>query len=260
MTLRALVADDEPLARETISLLLKDVPDVSVAWEARDGQEAVEAIQTHQPDLVFLDIQMPHVDGFGVVEAIGPEAMPATVFVTAYDQHALRAFDVAAVDYLVKPYDDARFHRALDRVRSLWASRQPVGQRRQPDDELATRLRDLLTATAEPPAPDRLLVREGTKLSVVRTDAVDWAEAAGDYVALHVGPRTHLLRETLAGLAERLDRRFVRVHRSAMVNVERVRDVRLTASGDARVFLRDGTEIRASRRYWKDLEARLGGG
>lgn len=253
MTLRALVADDEPLARETVSLLLETVDDISVGWEARDGKEAVDAIRQHQPDLVFLDIQMPHLDGFGVVETIGPEAMPATVFVTAYDQHALRAFDVAAVDYLVKPYDDARFHRALDRVRTLCAPRQP-------DDKLATRLQDLLSATAAPPAsPDRLLVRDGNKLSVVLTESVDWAEAAGDYVALHVGPRTHLLRETMSGLEERLDHRFVRVHRSAMVNVERVRDVRLTSSGDARVFLRDGTEIRASRRYWKDLEARLGG-
>ncbi|GAB5534525.1 MAG: LytTR family DNA-binding domain-containing protein [Rubricoccaceae bacterium] len=260
MTLRALVADDEPLARETVSLLLEDVPDITVGWEAHDGREAVAAIRDHQPDLVFLDIQMPHLDGFGVVETIGPEAMPPTVFATAYDQHALKAFDVAAVDYLVKPYDDARFHQALDRVRTLCAPRQPSGQRRSSDDELANRLRDLMTATATPSSQDRLLVRDGNKLSVVRTDAVDWAEAAGDYVELHVGPRSHLLRETLSGLADRLDSRFVRVHRSALVNVERVRDVRLTASGDARVFLRDGTEVRASRRYWKDLEIRLRGG
>ena len=252
--LRALVADDEPLARETVGLLLADVADVDVRWEARDGREAVDAIRTHRPDLVFLDIQMPHLDGFGVVEAVGPEAMPATVFVTAYDQHALRAFDAAAVDYLVKPYADDRFHRALARARAA-CPRPPDAS---PTDALAARLRDLLVATAPAPA-DRLLVRDGTKLSVVPTDALDWAEAAGDYVALHVGARTHLLRETLSGLAERLDDRFVRVHRSALLNAERVRDVRLTASGDARVFLRDGTEIRASRRYWKDLEARLGG-
>ena len=250
--LRALVADDEPLARETVGLLLADVADVDVRWEARDGREAVDAIRTHRPDLVFLDVQMPHLDGFGVVDAVGPGAMPATVFVTAYDQHALQAFDAAAVDYLVKPYADDRFHRALDRARAA-CTRQPDGA-----DELAARLRDLLVATAPAPA-DRILVRDGTKLSVVPTDALDWAEAAGDYVALHVGTRTHLLRGTLSGLAERLDERFVRVHRSALLNAERVRDVRLTASGDARVFLRDGTEIRASRRYWKDLEARLGG-
>ncbi|MEM1116096.1 MAG: response regulator [Bacteroidota bacterium] len=255
--LRALIADDEPLARDVLRLLLDDVPDVDLRWEAADGRAAVEAIREHRPDVVFLDVQMPHLDGFGVVETVGPEAMPATVFVTAYDQHALRAFEASAVDYLVKPYDDDRFARALDRARALAAATRSAEA-----DALTDRLRHLLDAASgpAPEAADRLLVREGTKLSVVRTEAVDWAEAAGDYVALHVGPRTHLMRETLAGLAERLDaRRFVRIHRSTVVHVDRVRDVRLTAAGDARVFLRDGTELRASRRYWKDLEARLGG-
>ena len=247
--LRALVADDEPLARETIGLLLADVPDVDVRWEACDGAEAVEAIRSHRPDLVFLDVQMPHLDGFGVVETVGPEAMPPTVFVTAFDQHALRAFDAAAVDYLVKPYADARFRRALGRARALC-------RRDAPEADVGDRLRHLLAASA--PA-SRLLVRDGPRLTVVRAEAVDWIEAAGDYAALHVGPRTHLLREPLSDLADRLGAEFVRVHRSAIVNVDRVRDVRLTAAGDARVFLRDGTEVRASRRYWKALEARLGG-
>ena len=254
-TLRALVADDEPLARETVRLLLNAAPDVDLHWEAADGRAAAEAIRTHRPDIVFLDVQMPHLDGFGVVEAVGPEAMPATVFVTAYDEHALRAFEASAIDYLVKPYDDERFARALNRARALAGA-----QRHTEAADLAQRLRTLLGVAAEAGTAERLLVREGNKLSVVRAEAVDWAEAAGDYVALHVGPRTHLLRETLSGLAGRLDgRRFVRIHRSALVQVDRVRDVRLTAAGDARVFLRDGTELRASRRYWKDLEARLGG-
>lgn len=249
--LRALVADDEPLARDVVRLLLDPVPDIDLVWEAADGRAAVDAIREFQPDLVFLDVQMPHLDGFGVVEAVGPEAMPATVFVTAFDHHALRAFEVSAVDYLVKPYDDDRFARALARARSL--------ARPDAEADLPARLRQLLEATA-PAHADRLLVREGTKLAVVPTDALDWAEAAGDYVALHVGTRTHLLRETLSGLADRLDpRRFVRIHRSTLVCVDRVRDVRLTAGGDARLFLRDGTELRASRRYWKTLEARLDG-
>ena len=249
--LRALVVDDEPLARQTVRLLLDRTDDVTCAWEAADGRSAVDAIRAHRPDVVFLDVQMPHLDGFGVVDAIGPEAMPATVFVTAFDQHALRAFDAAAVDYLVKPYDDARFARALDRARALAAPGA---------DGLADRLRALLADAAPEPTPcERLLVREGTRLTVVRTEAVDWAEAAGDYVALHVGPRTHLVRETLSALAERLEPAFARVHRSAIVRVDRIRDVRLTPAGDARVFLRDGTEIRASRRYWKGLEARLSG-
>ena len=246
--LRALVADDEPLARETVRLLLDGVADVELAWEAADGRQAVDAIRGFRPDLVFLDVQMPHLDGFGVVEAVGPEAMPATVFTTAFDDHALRAFDAAAVDYLVKPYDDARFARALDRARTLCGR------------DHAVPLRALLDERQRPEPADRLLVRSGTRLVVVQTAAVDWAEAAGDYVALHVGPQTHLLRETLTGLEDRLDgRQFVRVHRSAIVQVDRVRDVTLTAAGDARVRLRDGTEVRASRRYWKDLEARLGG-
>ncbi|MAQ92300.1 MAG: DNA-binding response regulator [Rhodothermaceae bacterium] len=247
--LRALVADDEPLARETVRMLLDGVADVDLLWEAVDGRAAVDAIHRLSPDLVFLDVQMPHLDGFGVVEAVGPDKMPATVFVTAFDDHALRAFDAAAIDYLVKPYDDARFFQALDKARAHCGSREPLPER----------LRQLLDEHASP-GIDRLLVRTGDKLVVVPTEALDWAEAAGDYVALHVGPREHLLRDTLSGLEARLDGlRFVRIHRSTLVQVDRVRDVRLTAAGDARVRLRDGKELRASRRYWKDLEKRLGG-
>ena len=259
--LRALIADDEPLARETLRSLLAAAPDVDVAWEAADGDQALDAVRAHRPDLVFLDVQMPGRDGFGVVEAVGPAAMPTTVFVTAFDQHALRAFEVAAVDYLLKPYDDARFHQALDRAR------RDARARREAPGELAERLRALLDAQAapepaapEPAAPlDRVLVRAGGRLSVVRTEAIDWAEAEGDYVALHVGPHRHLLRETLTQLAAQLGDRFVRVHRSAVVNLDRVRDLRPTASGDCWVRMLDGTEVRASRRYWKALADRFGG-
>ncbi|MGB3542690.1 LytR/AlgR family response regulator transcription factor [Rubrivirga sp.] len=255
MTLRALVADDEPLARDTVRLLLDPVEGVDLEWEAADGQQAVDTIREHQPDLVFLDVQMPHLDGFGVIEAVGPDAMPTTVFVTAFDHHALQAFDAAAVDYLVKPYDDARFHRALDRARTFCS---PALEADAASD-VALRLRALLDGRDLETA-DRLLVREGTKLVVVEAESIDWIEASGDYVALHVGPRTHLLRETLSGVVARLDgRRFARVHRSTAIQVDRVRDVRPLASGDARLRLRDGTELRVSRRYWKELEARLGG-
>ena len=265
--LRVLVADDEPLARGTLRQLLATQPDVDVRWEATDGQEAVDAVRRFQPDLVFLDVQMPALDGFEVVEAVGPEAMPTTVFVTAYDQYAVRAFDMAAVDYLLKPYDDARFYRALDRARE--AARRHA----QSPADLAAQLRDLLTAQAPeasggdasapeahgPPVLDRLLVREGKRLAVLRTEAIDWAEAEGDYVALHVGPRTHLVRETLTRLGEQLGPRFVRVHRSRVVNLDRVRDLRPTASGDCTVRMMDGSEVRASRRYWRDLADRFGG-
>lgn len=262
--LRVLVADDEPLARGTIRQLLATQADVDVRWEASDGQEAVDAVRQHRPDLVFLDVQMPALDGFEVVQTVGPEAMPTTVFVTAYDQYAVRAFDMAAVDYLLKPYDDARFFRALDRARD--AARRHT---HNPTD-LAAQLRDLLTAQMPQPLPeasgvngeaplDRLLVREGKRLAVLRTEAIDWAEAEGDYVALHVGPRTHLVRETLTRLSEQLGPRFVRVHRSRLVNLDRVRDLRPTASGDCTVRMMDGSEVRASRRYWRDLADRFGG-
>ena len=263
--LRVLVADDEPLARGTIRHLLASRGDAEVRWEARDGQEAVDAVRRHRPDLVFLDVQMPALDGFGVVEAVGPEAMPATVFVTAYDQYAVRAFDASAVDYLLKPYDDARFYRALDRAADACRRAAPA--------DLAAQLRALLAAQAPPhaasgasgpapeasPALDRILVREGKRMAVLRTEAIDWAEAEGDYVALHVGPRTHLIRETLTRLAAQLGPRFVRVHRSRLVNLDRVRDLRPTASGDCTVRMTDGTAVRASRRYWRDLADRFGG-
>jgi two-component system LytT family response regulator len=255
-SLRVLVADDEPLARETLRGLLAAEPDVALAGDAADGLRAVEAIRQHRPDIVFLDVEMPGLDGFGVVRAVGPEAMPTTVFVTAYDQYAVRAFDVAAVDYLLKPFDDARFRQALGRARADAARRAAA-----PDDALADRLRALLSARDAPTEGtlDRLLVRDGARLTVLRTDAVDWAEADGDYVALHVGPRTHLIRETLTVLSAQLGSRFVRVHRSAVVNVERVRELRPTASGDCLVRMLDGTEVRASRRYWKALAERFGG-
>ncbi|MEM1057353.1 MAG: response regulator [Bacteroidota bacterium] len=253
--LRTLIADDEPLARGTLRQLLADPADVDVRWEASDGQQAVDAIREHRPDLVFLDVQMPAMNGFEVVDAIGPEAMPTTVFVTAYDQYAVRAFDVAAVDYLLKPYDDARFFQALDRARS--AARRNT----EAPTDLAHSLRQLLEAQKEPEVEtlDRVLVREGKTLSVLRTEAIDWVEADGDYAALHVGPRTHLLRETLTTLERQLGEEFVRVHRSALVNLRRVRDLRPTSSGDCTIRLMDGTEVRASRRYWPALAERFGG-
>ncbi len=285
--LRALVADDEPLARETVRLLLAPSGDVDLVWEAADGHAAVDAIRAHRPDIVFLDVQMPGLDGFAVIEAVGAEAMPVTVFATAYDRFALRAFEVAAVDYLVKPYDDARFALSLARAAALARGRQ--------SDVLSAgfrRLLDVLTGradadppgrgaheprgadgggaasvpsapapgTARAPAPvDRFLVREGTRRVVVAAAEVDFVEAAGDYAVLHVGVRRHTVRATLSDLERDLGPAFVRVHRSALVHVVRVRDLRATPSGDAIVRLAGGGEVRASRRYVPDLEARLGG-
>lgn len=256
--LRVLVADDEPLARETLRGLLALEDDVELGWEVADGLAAVQVIRSDAPDIAFLDVEMPGLDGFGVVREVGPEAMPTTVFVTAYDQYAVKAFDVSAVDYLLKPFDDDRFRMALERAR--------VDARRRaetPDVALADRLHVLLAARAasEPKEAvlDRILVRDGSRLSVVRAEAIDWVESQGDYMALHVGPRTHLVRETLTVLSRQLGDRFIRVHRSALVNVDRVRELRPTASGDCLVRMLDGTDVRASRRYWKELAERFGG-
>lgn len=253
--LRTLIADDEPLARGTLRQLLADAPGVEVLWEASDGQQAADIIRANRPDLVFLDVQMPALDGFEVVDAVGPEAMPTTVFVTAYDQYAVRAFEVAAVDYLLKPFDDDRFFQALARARDA-AQRHTA----TPTD-LAHSLRQLVEAQREAATEvlDRILVREGKTLSVLRTEAIDWVEADGDYAALHVGTRRHLLRETLTALERQLGPEFVRVHRSALVNLRRIRDLRPTSSGDCTVHLLDGTPVRASRRYWPALADRLGG-
>ncbi len=256
--LRVLVADDEPLARETLRGLLVLEDDVDLGWEVADGDSAVNVIRSEAPDIAFLDVEMPGLDGFGVVREVGPEAMPTTVFVTAYDQYAVKAFDVSAVDYLLKPFDDDRFRKALDRARSD-ARRRAAS----PDLALAERLHALLAARVEvepeEPVLDRILVRDGARLSVVRAEAVDWVESQGDYMALHVGPRTHLVRETMKVLSNQLGDRFVRVHRSALVNIDRVRELRPTSSGDCLVRMLDGTDVRASRRYWKVLADRFGG-
>lgn len=260
--LRALIADDEPLARETLRLLLDAAPDVEPSWEAANGVEAVECIREHTPDVVFLDVQMPALDGFGVIESIGAASMPVTVFVTAYDQYALRAFEAHALDYLLKPYDDARFHQALDRARARARERQQ-GQGTDLIDRLQTFLDGHAApdGAAEESAPlDRILLRDGNRLSVLQTEAIDWIEASGDYMVLHVGTRTHLLRETMGALERQLDpSRFVRIHRSTMVNLDRVRDLKPYDHGDYLLRLRDGTELRLSRRYWKAVEDRLGG-
>lgn len=248
--LRVLVADDERLARETVGLLLRDRPDAAVRWEAASGAEAIQAIRTHRPDLVFLDVQMPEGDGFAVVDAIGPERMPVTVFTTAYDQYALRAFEARALDYLLKPYDDARFYasfeRACARVRERQAAASPAASAPAPSVPASS-------------VPDRIMVRSGGQIVFVEITAIDWVEAAGDYMVLHAGERRHLIRETMAALERQLDPHgFVRIHRSTLVNLARVAALRPSDHGDYRVRLHDDTTLRLSRRYWDRLEARLG--
>jgi two-component system LytT family response regulator len=235
--LRALIVDDEPLARTSIRLLLEEDGEVTVAGECSGGDAAALIART-RPDILFLDVQMPDVDGFTLLEQIGTEAVPAVVFVTAYDRYALRAFDVHAVDYLLKPFDDERFARALARAKALARDHR----RGEANEQLAALLRDRAAAA------QRFLVRVRDRSVVVRAEEIDWIEAADYYVTLHASGKAYLLREPIAELARTLDpNRFVRVHRSAIVNIDRVCEVHPLFRGDRTLVLTDGTRVRLSR-------------
>ena len=242
MNLRALVVDDEPLARQRIRHLLRRATDIDVAGECANGLEAVKAIEDQKPDLVFLDIQMPELDGFGVVEAVGAEAMPPTLFITAYDQHALRAFEVHALDYLLKPFSVERFHQALERARR-WCIHQKDGT--GPNLEaLIDGLRQ------ERPCVDRLLVKQGDRHVLVRTATIQWIEAEDNYVRLHVEGTSHLLRQTMTGVLGRLNpAQFRRIHRSAIVNLDCIKEFQPWSGGDHLVIMRDGTKLTLSRTF-----------
>src|SRR5512134_2376593 len=217
--IRTLVVDDEPLARERLASLLQPLEDVELVGECRDGEEAVIAIHDLTPDLVFLDVQMPGMSGFDVIEAVGTDRMPLVVFVTAYDQHALRAFQVRALDYLLKPFDRERFTDALQRARKQLehAETGDLGRR------LLALVKDL---RRDQPRSDRLVVKSGGRLFFLRTDEIDWVEAAGNYVRLHVGGASHLLRETMTAMEARLDpEKFFRIHRCRIVNMDRIQEL-----------------------------------
>jgi two-component system LytT family response regulator len=241
VTIRAVVVDDEALARDRLRRLLAAHADVAIVAECGDGRAAIAAVRDHRPDLLLLDVQMPEVDGFAVLAAIGADAVPALVFVTAYDRHAVRAFEAEAIDYLVKPFDAARLARALDRVRRR-------------DGELRARLDALL---ARPPA--RLPVRVGERIELLDVDEVDYVVAEGNYVAVHARGRAHLVRDTLSAMARRLDpRRFVRIHRSRIVRVDRVRAIEPLFHGEYCLTLADGTRLTSARSYREPLRAALG--
>jgi two-component system LytT family response regulator len=250
--IRVLVADDEPLARERLSSLLSTEPDVELVGQARDGEEAVTAIHDRSPDLVFLDVQMPQMSGFDVIDAVGGERMPLVIFVTAYDQHALRAFQVRALDYLLKPFDRERFTDALQRARKQLEHEETgdLGRR------LLALVKDL---RRDQPRSDRLVVKSGGRLFFLRTDEIDWVEAAGNYVRLHVGPTSHLLRETMNAIEGRLDpEKFFRIHRCRIVNMERIQELQPWLNGEYAVLLRTGTRLTLSRGYREKLQDRLG--
>jgi two-component system, LytTR family, response regulator len=249
--IRTLIVDDEPLARDCVRLALGNQPGIELVGECGDGPSAVAAIRRSVPDLIFLDVQMPGLDGFGVVEQVGPHQMPPVVFVTAYDTHALRAFSLHAVDYLLKPFDDRRFAETLAHVRrQLRQARESELGRRLV--ALLGELRPVGESAASPSRghASRILVRQEERLEFLPVDAVDWLEAAGNYVRVHVGDRSELVRTTLSGLLEQLDPAvFLRIHRSVIVNVTRVRAIHPWFGGDYVATLADGQELRVSRSY-----------
>src|SRR5271165_4001093 len=251
--MRVLVVDDEAPARQRVIDLLRNDEQVGTIVEAADGQAAVESILDFRPDLVLLDVQMPELDGLAVVEAIGPAEMPLTVFITAYDQHALRAFEANALDYLLKPFSDERFEGTMARVKTRLDERslREFGQRVMK-----------MVSTAPSAADrrwDRLVVKAGGTTRFVRVVDIDWIEAAGVYVNLHVSGKELLYRAALNELAERLDpRRFVRVHRSAIVNIESILQLEPISHGEFDAVLRNGARTRVSRTYRAQLEKRLG--
>jgi two-component system LytT family response regulator len=251
--IRVLVVDDEAPARQRVIDLLRRDPQVGAIFEAADGQAAVESILDYRPELVLLDVQMPELDGLAVVEAVGPAEMPLTVFITAYDQHALRAFEANALDYLLKPFSDERFEGMLARVKTRLDERslREFGQRVMK-----------MVSTAPSSADrrwDRLVVKAGGTTRFVRVADIDWIEAAGVYVNLHVGGKELLYRAALNELADRLDpRRFVRVHRSAIVNIESILQLEPISHGEFDAVLRNGARTRVSRTYRAQLEKRLG--
>ncbi len=249
--IRTLIVDDEPIARARVLALLGDEADVEVVGECSNGAEAVAAIEHMAPDLVFLDIQMAEMDGFELARALGPARMPAVVFVTAYDEYALRAFEIHALDYLLKPFSVERFKSALTHAREHLARRQATALGRQ--------VMAMLPEMGRPPGRDRLVIKSSGRIYFVPTADIDWCEAEGNYVRLHVGPQAHLVRDTMGHLEAQLDtRQFARIHRSTIVNVDRIMELQPSFNGECVVLLKGGPRVSMSRGYRDALQSRLG--
>ncbi|MGH7470015.1 MAG: LytR/AlgR family response regulator transcription factor [Longimicrobiales bacterium] len=250
--IRALIADDEPLARERIRDLLDAEHDIEVIAECADGRSAAQALRQHAPDLLFLDVQMPELDGFSVLEQADMPARLCVIFVTAFDEYALRAFNVHAVDYLLKPYDRDRFQVALRRARTLLAGQEQVDARNQ----LLTLLHEL---RAHAPTGTRIPIKTNGRVIFLRPEQIDWLEAADNYVRVHAAADSYLVRDTLNEFEARLDPvRFARIHRSTIVNLDRVKELRPLFHGEYSVLLETGTRLTLSRRYRDRLQHRFG--
>ncbi|HWY74892.1 MAG TPA: LytTR family DNA-binding domain-containing protein [Verrucomicrobiae bacterium] len=251
MKIRVLIVDDESLARDRLRQLLEQEPEIEVVGECSDGRAAVEEIRKRMPDLIFLDVQMPELDGFGVLQKIGPQAAPVIVFVTAFDQFALRAFDVHAIDYLLKPFDRDRFRQALGRA---------IEQVKNREAHLLVQRQQALIDELKPPVKsnERIAVKSGGHAVWVNLEEIDWIGSADNYAELHVGAKSHLLRETLGALEARLPpEKFVRVSRSVIINISRVQKLDRKFYGGYELTLQDGTTLTMSRRY-RDKLRQLG--
>lgn len=259
--IRTLIVDDEPLARRNLRLLLEKDPQIEIVEECGNGREAVKAVRTLSPHLMFLDIQMPEMDGFDVLERVGVDKVQAIIFVTAFDQYALKAFEVHALDYLLKPFDDARFQKALEQAKTRI-------ERREINDltnKLLTLLEDRGIHRESRPLKKsyltRLMVKLANRVILLKVSEIDWIEADGNYAKLHVGRKAHLLREKMQDLETQLDPdKFVRIHRSIIVNLDRVKEMHPHFNGDFIVVLEDGAQLKLSRSRRETLEARLKAG
>ena len=254
--IRTVIADDEHLARKKLRLLLGLEPGVQVIAECENGEQTIAAVRAHKPDLLFIDIRMPDVDGFEVLRRLASEEMPVIVFTTAYDQFAVRAFEAHAMDYLLKPFERERLHHAIERARAELLKSH--------NRDLTARIVNMLAQKAEPkadpkPSDDRMVIRAGGKVVFLELVDIDWIEAAANYVNLHVGKETYLLREGIGRIAEKLDpTRFVRIHRSVIVNVRKIKELQPCDSGEYIAVLKNGKELSCSRGYRAELQQLIG--
>ncbi len=267
--IRALIVDDETLAREALLVLLNDDSEMEVIGECRNGKEAVATIREQAPDVVFLDIQMPEMDGFQVIEEVGVKRMPVTIFVTAFDKHALRAFEAHALDYLLKPFDHDRFDSTLQRAKtyvrqrklgeigeSLFAMMQDV-KLKTGESTSETQNRKPESAARQEPI-DRVVIKSGGRIYFLKTEEIDWVESAGDYLSLHSNSQAHLIRETMGDFYAKLNpRKFIRIHRSTIVNIERIKDIRPLFKGEYVITLTSGKRLKSSRGYRHELQPLL---
>lgn len=248
--IRALIVDDEPPSRQTMRIMLEGVPEVQVIGECGSGKEALHKVKKLKPDLMFLDVQMPTMNGFDVLESLGPEHLPIVVFVTAYDQYAVKAFETNAIDYILKPFDSTRVKKAVQKVIRLLGSNSPRSSRDKVDSVIT-----------RPNGVSRLLVKQHDRVAVLKTDEIDWIGAAGNYIELHMGKKRYLFHMTMNAIHQELDpEKFLRIHRSVIVNINRIKEFEPTLNKDYILYLEDGTKLTLSRSYTNEVMRTLKAG